>query len=362
MFSSQTLMIVEPGLKLWGSERALAATLKALTEAWGRVVLVVPPHAELADEVLAQPDRYGPVEVVEAPIGNLHKRGHIARLRALAVLAGLTLKLGPRRIYLNQAGLVRMLAPLAWFFRVPLAVHVRLLEDVPRVLKFKGTPRSSLDAIFISDAMYEIAGKIELPAWTRWLRVYDPYALGPVPPSLPEKAPFVCVGRLSHGKGVHLLVEALRLPSLSDAHADIFGAGVEGDDYCSKLEDLVHPLKDRVRLMGFHRDVVGHLPAYRFLVSTSQFESLGRVVMEAWEAGLVPIAFAGSGGAAEMVRKSGGGLLYESWDAISLAGALETALAMSEFDRRRLVEAGRSWMAQSLDLKDYRAALLGVLF
>lgn len=355
-------MIVEPGLKLWGSERALAATLKSLTEAWDRVVLVVPRGAELADEVRQRPGDYGPVDICEASIGNLHKRGYRARLFAMLALALLMIRLRPRRVYLNQAGLARLLQPLSRLMQIPLAIHVRLIEDVARVIPLRGTSRAPLDVIFISDAMLKTEGEIVPPAGTKWHITYDPYPLVEFPDPLPEVAPFVCVGRLSQGKGHHLLAEALGQSSFSDVTADIFGIGVEGDDYSEKLEVLLQPLAGRVRLMGFHRDVVSYLPAYRFLVSTSHFETLGRVIMEAWEAGLLPIAYAGSGGAAEMVQKSGGGILFESWDPASLSEALDRALSMPTDERLHFVEKGRSWMAQSLNLQGYQTALTNILY
>lgn len=361
-FSRQTLVIVEPGIKLWGSERALAATLKSLIETWHRVVLIMPSGAELADELRANPDHYGRVEIREAPIGTLHKRGRLARLLALLALAGLMIRLRPDRVYLNQAGLIRMLAPLARCLQASLVVHVRLLEDVARVTPFRGTPRAPLHAIFISDAMLSAAGNSVLPTGTHWHMAYDPYPKPAILQPQVQKAEFVCVGRLSHGKGMHLLVDALALPGLTDVRAEIFGTGVEGDDYSANLAILTRPLRDRIKLMGFHRDVLTRLPAYRFLVSTSRFEPLGRVVMEAWDAGLVPIVYAGSGGAAEMVRKSGAGLLFEHWDAKSLSLALRTALEMPEEDRRLYIDAGRSWMAQTLDMGSYQTTLRGVIF
>jgi glycosyltransferase involved in cell wall biosynthesis len=355
-------MIVEPGLRLWGSERALAATLKALTEAWDRVVLVLPRGAELADEVRDNPEEYGPVEIAHAPIGMLHKRGRAARLRAMVALAGLALRLRPGRIYLNQAGLVRLLWPVVKTLGIPLAVHVRLIEDVARVTRLRGTPRAPLDLIFISDAMMTAAGHAMLADGTAWHNAYDPYPRVPRLEALEEVAPFVCVGRLSHGKGMHLLVEALAHPNLSEARADIYGAGVDGEDYADTLAEQAQHLGGRVQMMGFRHDLAARLPAYPFLVSTSRYEPLGRVVMEAWEAGSVPIVYAGSGGAAEMVTKVQGGLVFEGWSAASLAPVLARARAMPVDERRRLVAAGRAWIDRELNLQNYREALHGVLF
>lgn len=355
-------MIVDPGLRLWGSERALAATLKALTEAWGRVVLITPPDAELSAEVRAHPNDYGPVQIEHAPISMLHKRGLIAKLRALAALGLLALRLRPARIYLNQAGLVRLLAPIGKALSIALAIHVRILEDVPRVTPLRGTPRAPVDLIYISDAMAAAADSVTLPEGTSWKTAYDPYLMAPKPKVLPTAASFAFVGRLSHGKGPHLLVKALANPALSTAKIDFYGEGIEGDPYVDMLNNQAGFLGARARMMGFCKDVRERLPAYRFLISTSYYEPLGRVVMEGWEAGLVPIVYAGSGGAAEMVIKSGGGLCFDDWTGDGLAECLRIALQMSPNTHCGMVDAGRNWMVQNLGLDSYRRALAGVLF
>lgn len=347
---------------MWGSERALADTLAALTEAWQRVVLVMPPGAELADEIRGAPERYGPIELRQAPIGNLHKRGRLAQLRALSAITRLAVQLRPDRIYLNQAGLARVVLPAARFLGVPLTLHVRIREDIARVTKLLGTALTPLDLIFISDAMADLAGAAPDGGNVRWVKAYDPYRLAAQPKSLPQYAPFVSVGRLSHGKGMHLLVEALGKEPLAGVRTDFYGAGVEGDDYAEWLETEAHVIGANVRFMGFRKDVGACLPAYRFLVSTSAYEPLGRVVMEGWEAGLVPIVYAGSGGAAEMVRKSGAGLCFDDWTEAALTETLVAALQMNPEEHRSMVAAGRGWMAQNLGLDSYRSSLSGIIF
>jgi glycosyltransferase involved in cell wall biosynthesis len=280
----------------------------------------------------------------------------------MAALAGLALRVRPTRLYLNQAGLARLVLPIARLLGVPLVLHVRLLEDVGRSLSLSGSERAPLHLILVSDAMAELARGEVHTGHVTVSTAYDPYPLSVSPAPLPEVAPFVSVGRLAHGKGMHLLLEALALEALAGTRADIFGVGVDGDDYASRLERYAKKHDLPVRFMGFHSDVRHSLPRYRFLVSTSHYETLGRVVMEGWEAGLVPIVYAGSGGAAEMVRKSGAGILYDIWEAGALASTLETALGMSAEERSKMVDGGRAWMTNNLDLVSYQNALRAVLF
>ncbi|MBW4985703.1 glycosyltransferase family 4 protein [Mameliella sp. CS4] len=358
-----TLMVIDPGLQLWGSERALAATLKPLTEAWDRVILVTPPGAALAG-LVADRATHGPVEVIHAPIGLLHRKGRAARLMAMARLGLLIARHRPDRIYLNQAGLCRLLAPLARLARAPLVLHVRLLEDVPRVAPLRGSPSAPLHQVYISDAMMPSPPPTK-NAHTFLHKAYDPYLFAAENPRTPGgTADFVSLGRLAHSKGQHLLVEAMGDPAFAGHAAHVFGEGAPGDLYETTLKaGAADQVADgRVVFHGFRPDVTDALGGYRFLVSTSNFETLGRVVMEAWEQGLVPIVYAGSGGAAEIVRKSGGGLLYEDWTVESLAPVLAQALAMPEPERREMAEMGRSWAVEALDIDNYETTLRGVLF
>lgn len=358
------LMVIDPGLQLWGSERALAATLKALTTMWDRLVLVTPKGAALA-EMAKHQALYGCITVEHAPIGLLHTRGITARLAAIVRLGQLISRHRPSRLYLNQAGLCRLLLPITRIFRVPLVIHVRLLEDVARVAPLRGTTSAPLHKVFISDAMLDVA----IPyadSCTRIHKAYDPYIFGPLPQAAPPgtRQDFVSVGRLSQGKGQHLLIEAMAEQGLTHAGADLYGEGVEGDEYAARLTAQAAKLfpDKRVLFRGFRRDVTERLADYRFLVSTSKYESLGRVVMEAWEAGLVPIVYGSSGGAVEIVRKAGGGLIYEEWTASSLATVLRQALAMPDDQYRKIARAGLEWGISQLSVEKYTINLREALF
>lgn len=354
--STSRLMIIDPGVQLWGSERALAATLKMLSGSWSQVILVTPPGAELA-RMVSDSRQYGAIRLVQAPIGMLHRKGVLARAWAAIRLAMLVAWLRPDRIYLNQAGLCRLLAPIARIAQVPLAIHVRLRDDLARVGRLRGSAKSPLHLIYISDAMVADGALGDGP-YTNSYNAYDPYVFKVSGrPGDGKAGDFVYLGRLSHEKGPHLLVDALSDPDLARVGATVhfFGEGVAGDDYLVRVlrraEEL--SLGERAAFPGFRQDVVRLLGGYRFLVSTSRYESLGRVVMEAWEAGLVPIVYAGSGGAAELVRKSGSGLLFDEWTSESLAAALQKALSMPEERRRVMAEVGLRWGMEHLSLARY---------
>jgi glycosyltransferase involved in cell wall biosynthesis len=362
---SLRLLVIDPGFQLWGSERALAATLQALVDAWGQVVLVTPQGSALADLAIEQ-RLNGALVIAHAPIENLHRKGGFARLMALCAIALLVIKFRPQRIYLNQAGLSRLLVPIARIACVPLIIHVRLIEDVPKLARLLGTRRSPLHKIYVSQAMLGAYSSAVAP-YTHSYMAYDAYSFSAGFHRQPTPVvDFVSLGRISYGKGPHLLLRALANPRVARLKADahIFGEGVEGDDYIERLfvDVSALALEERVTFFGFCRDVTARLSRYRFLVLTSKFEPLGRVIMEAWEAGVVPIAYSGSGGSAEIILKSAGGLIFQDWTAESLAATLLKASNMTDESRREMAQAGLDWGKRHLSLEQYRSCLRGALF
>lgn len=61
---------------------------------------------------------------------------------------------------------------------------------------------------------------------------------------------------------------------------------------------------------------------------------------------MVPIVFAGSGGAAEIVTAAEGGIIYEKQKPECLAKALRDTLELGREEKVYLINNGRSWMAE----------------
>ena len=100
----------------------------------------------------------------------------------------------------------------------------------------------------------------------------------------------------------------------------------------------------------------------RFLILPSDYETLGRVLFEAWDAGSMPICCADSGGAAEVVSASGGGLIYDANTPEGICEAMVRAVALSEDERLDKVAKGREWAKLNLSVEAYQDKLRGTLF
>jgi glycosyltransferase involved in cell wall biosynthesis len=138
---------------------------------------------------------------------------------------------------------------------------------------------------------------------------------------------FVYLGQVSEGKGVDDLVSWWTASS-PDATLVLAGA-----------VRMAIPEHDRVRALGrvSESEKWGALAAADALILPSRFESLGIVLLEAWQAGAPVIVRADNPVTAGQVARSGGGWTYTTAD--------ELGVAVRGADRAR-GERGRTWVAR----------------
>jgi len=122
------------------------------------------------------------------------------------------------------------------------------------------------------------------------------------------------VGRLARSKGFDLLIDAFRQAGLADTRLAIFGEGRER----SRLE---RQCTAAISLPGFRRNIKDYYQAFDLFVSPSRSEPLGRVVLEALDAG-VPVLAAATLGPTEILRVYPGEL-FPVGDVPALAALLK---------------------------------------
>ena len=145
---------------------------------------------------------------------------------------------------------------------------------------------------------------------------------------------FLFVGRLVKLKGVHTLIEAFR--DYSNADLLIAGDGAYGDTLRRQARDL-----ENVRFLGHvHPQVLRALyaDAIATLVPSIVHETFGAIALESL-AQRTPVIGRDLGGVGELVRESGGGIVYETND--QLLAAMESLRTDPEL-RRELGERGRA--------------------
>lgn len=336
------VLIIEPAGGLWGSERALLDLVGVKTDA--EIAVCCPPRTSLCTELAARGVRCLPYFVAE-----LHLKSIWARLWAALGVVRACLAFRPQVLHLNQSGAYRIIQPAARLFGLPIVGHVRIFEDAGYLARQAPNPRRLRAVIAISGAVEAgLASHSALKAIERHT-IYDAYAPRTAPPASSNRAGRIaCVGRLTPIKGQDLLVEAMA--KLEGAHCVFLGAGEPAYEQRLRQAAAGSPA---IEWRGFVADVRPVLDESAVLACPSHREPLGRVILEGWDAGAVPVVFAGAGGSAELVSASGGGIVYADQTVEGLARALAQALALKRSESERLVERGRAWVREHCDPVHY---------
>jgi glycosyltransferase involved in cell wall biosynthesis len=354
-------LVIEPSGNLWGSERALVDLLGSVPML--EVAVCYPPQMPLTSKLEKLHIRMLPYFVY-----GLHQKSKRHRLQAAAGVVRACLEFRPDVIYLNQCGCYKVALPAATMLDLPIVAHVRIFEDAVYLSRQSPSPRRLRGIIAISSAVETEIRRFQQLDAIQLYRMYDAYALSV--PALQNSPPLgrivnrvACVGRLVPVKGQDVLVGALCM--LKDFEGGVeclfFGDGEGRFVQGLRQAALQGTPASSIRWLGFVDDVLSLLQTCSVLVCPSHSEPLGRVIFEAWDAGAVPVAFSGSGGAAEIGAAAKGGILYEEQTPESLSRALRDALELDREQRARLIRNGRSWMARNCGPETYGEALSAIL-
>lgn len=153
----------------------------------------------------------------------------------------------------------------------------------------------------------------------------------------PERVPLaLALGRLHPNKGFDVVLDAVA--KTRGLHLWLAGDGPLLGELRERAARL--GIADRVRFLGWRDDIAPLLAAADMLVSSSRYEPLGNVVIEAWSAG-VPVVATASTGPATLIRDGETGLLAPVEEPAALAEAM-TRLAEDPTLRARLAAAGHA--------------------
>lgn len=152
-----------------------------------------------------------------------------------------------------------------------------------------------------------------------WLTSIDQQTRG-------EKLNFGFVGQITWIKGLHLLIKAFQMSSLSD-HANllVFGSMEQDSDYQEVIRRSINGNSDSIFLRGGfpHEDLGKVLAEIDILIVPSIWhENNPRVVQEAFASG-TPVITSAVGGMAEFVEHEVNGLLFKRDDNTDLAWQLK---------------------------------------
>ncbi|HET6348975.1 MAG TPA: glycosyltransferase family 4 protein [Candidatus Krumholzibacteria bacterium] len=155
----------------------------------------------------------------------------------------------------------------------------------------------------------------------------------------------VCVSRLSHEKGIDVLIDAARVIGHPDVRIVVVGDGVERDALTAQAHAA--GLAERITFAGTrpHDEIPRWLAAADVAVLPSRAEGMPNAVLEALAAGR-PVVATAVGGTRELIHDPALGLLVPPDDPASLAKALEQALS-SPWDAALIARSvsSRTWDA-----------------
>ena len=362
MKAQSNILVLDPAGNMWGSERVLLDFLGSDSAQKRNIALCCPPGTPLANAA----KQIG-IPVYPTFIANLHEKGKLARLWAAIGLLKACRQYKADVIYANQAGATRIALLVGRLLRIPVIPHVRLLEDVKYIECLNATehamPRVLVISKFIGDAFKNNNIKLRVTV------LYDAYmmkkALAANLSTSQNSSEFCCAGRLVPIKGQNVLIHAMAKLKASGINVslNLYGTGLPGKSFQAEMVDLVKDLdlSSCVSFHGFVNDIPAEMHRHRAVVVPSQIEPLGRIIFEAWDAASLPIVGAFSGGAAEVIRASQGGLLYDEQSPEALAEALKTCLKLSSQEREEMISRGRNWLQVNCDPEEYSRTLLNVL-
>lgn len=362
MTDNSKILVLDPAGNMWGSERVLLDFLSSEVVRKRQVGLCCPPGTPLATAA----DGIG-VSVYPFFIANLHEKGKLSRLRAAIGLYKACKQHQSDIIYVNQAGASRIALLVGRLLKIPVIPHVRLLEDVEYIEGLNPSEQAMPNIVVISNFIGDAFKNSKLKR--RVTVLYDAYAMKSVPDStLPSSqilSTFCCAGRLVPVKGQAILLEAMLILVRDglDVLLNIYGTGLPGKEYQSKLVDFVKEfnLSSRVTFHGFVSDIPTEMKRHLAVIVPSQIEPLGRVIFEAWDSASLPIVGAYSGGAAEVVSASQGGMLYREQTPESLSETLKDCLKLSSAERNEMIFKGREWLKENCNPEVYSRKLLNIL-
>ncbi|GAB3555904.1 glycosyltransferase involved in cell wall biosynthesis [Actinopolyspora lacussalsi] len=336
--SPSELLLVHPSAELYGSDRVFLESVRALTGAGHRVLVVLPQRGPLVPYLRRTGARvhHCPTAVLRKSV--LHPTGLLGFLRDGLVALPAMLRLLSHRyaaVYISTIT-VPTWTLLAAALGHRVVTHVHEAEDTQPLPVRVGLTLpllASRSVVVNSRAAASVLHRAIPRLRDRTSVIYNGVA-GPGNPRVDtgntRPGRLVLVGRLSPRKGTDTAVRALALlrERGHPVTLDLIGSVFDGYEWFEReIERLVraHGLWDSVRLHGFDSDVWHHYAEADIALVPSRFEPFGNTAVEAQLAGL-PVVVTDVQGLPETVGDGSRGHIVEADDPEALADGVERLL------------------------------------
>ncbi len=168
-------------------------------------------------------------------------------------------------------------------------------------------------------------------------------------------------GRIEHGKGQHLLVDAVAMlvEKKLDVSATIIGH-VMDENYFDQLKQTIEKrgLAEHIEFVDFIDEPMAAMPAFDVITLTTYCEAFGLVLVEAMRAGVAVIG-TDAGGVPEIIRDGETGFLVPPGDSAALAERLQQ-LYENSAQKEQLALSGKAWADTTFDEETNFSGLMAV--
>lgn len=368
-----TVLVANPSADLYGADLQLLESVKALTGANVRVVVVAPVVGPLHDRLR---EAGAETRVLDFPVlrradatpAGVARLGSAA-LRNMPAMRRTIREVGADVVYVNTL-------TLPWWVAAGRTMRRRVLchahEAEPRVApvvqKAMALPLLMSDVVVANSRVTMSTLCQSLPRLAdRTVLLYNGVEGPPRPPDPPRigcPVRVVVVGRLSRRKAPHDALEAVSLLRASgvDATVALCGTPVPGfEDYEAQLRRRAarEDLAGAVSFEGYTSPIWPALARADVFLATSTAEPLGNAVVEA-QLACRPVVATAVEGHLETVLPEKTGLLVPVGDTAAMAGAIGRLATDPELVRRVTVQA-RDRAEELFSSRQYGAAIVDLV-
>lgn len=339
---SGKIIFINSGSNLYGSEQSLLLGMPDCMRAF-----VCPGQGQLAQILTARGEKVFPV------VFNRYSFKHnpFWHIKLLWVLLRIFAIARPDVLVVNLSANGPVLNIAAKLWRMPV-IRFERFEIKRRLSAFERWLAKWPDIIIFPSEIVRGQFKRHQIKHSNLLVWYDPIPRSAQPPEGVVGEGLCYVGRIQRGKRIETAIQALSIVRVAgyDICLKIVGAIDESPDaiaYQSELYEIVRLLKlcEYVHFEGFRQNAAEVIAGAAICVLPSESESFGRVLAEAWVAG-VPTICADVGGSAEITQASGGGVMVPVGDAVAMARAIANILSDVDLSKR-LGRNGKRWVEEN---------------
>lgn len=368
----RTVLLANPGADLYGSDRMLLESVRALVRAGHRVYVTVPERGPLVELVR------------DAGAVALTQPTPILRKSAMSIAGLVRLGVGAFSSWGSTWRLIRQVDPATvlvntiteplWLLlgrlagrRVVCHVHEAERSIPPGIRRLIYLPLTLCHSIVVNsatslDVVKEVAPRLGRRAHIVHNAVAGPDVMVPARVDLTGPVRVLYVGRLSRRKGPHVAIEATRLLLEHGrwVHLTLIGAVFPGNEaYEEELQRLVRQwgLEDHVTWLGFQSRVWSHIAECDIMVVPSTGdESFGNTSVEALLAAR-PVIISDAAGLREATAMAKACLETAGGDAHALACAVLEIIDRWHYFRKHAKEDSRR-LGQHFSRENYSRNLL----